>query len=105
MERLFGRGPLQQAAAAPGRGSFLGSAFVGSLAGTVLGSMVAQHFLVAHPPSTQALADLSGPHGGHLDASTDDARDDSSADESGGDGDDLGFDDGGDFDLPDTFDV
>jgi hypothetical protein len=104
IERIFGRGTSQQGAAAPGLGSFLGSAFVGSLAGTVLGSMVAQHFLVAHPPSTQALADLSGPHGGHLDPSTDDARHDPAAYESGGDGDDLGFGDG-DFDLPDTFDV
>lgn len=98
MERLFGRGASPSAPTA-GFGSYLGSAFVGSLAGTVLGSMVAQHFMNAHPPSPQTLADLSGDghHAGDFDGSTHDA------DLATGDG--IDFGDAGDFDLPDTFDV
>jgi hypothetical protein len=108
MERMFGgigggREPM------PGFGSFLGPAFLGSLAGTVLGSMVAQHFLNAHPPSPQTLADLGGneaslDHGAADHAST---SDDSPVDTSSDDfafGDDADFG-GGDFDLGDIFDV
>jgi hypothetical protein len=93
IERMFGgnapRGVGTAAAPGapvmPGFGAFLGPAFLGSLAGTVLGSMVAQHFLGAHPPSAQTLADLSSDtqhdaHAGDFDASTSDAGVDSSDD-------------------------
>ena len=111
IERMFGGGASQGAPAMPGFGSFLGPAFLGSLAGTVLGSLVAQHFLNAHPPSAQTLADLSngGERHGGFDASMHDARADSNDDlgtnDDFGSGDDADFGDGGDFDVGDTFDV
>jgi hypothetical protein len=103
MERMFGGA----GGATPGFGSFLGPAFLGSLAGTVLGSLVAQHFLAAHPPSDRTLADLSGG------LTAGDARlGDIDAGDAGTAADDLtsaadaDFGDAGDFDLGgDTFDA
>ena len=89
LEGLFGRMP----AAGPGFGGIMASSLLGSMAGTVLGTMIAQHFLADH-----ALAQT------HLgDASTGDSWQDANAPQ---DGDFAGgFDDvGGDFD-PGTFDV
>jgi hypothetical protein len=112
IERMFGRAAPAGAAPASGFGTFVGPALLGSLAGTVLGSMVAQHFLNAHPPSAQTLADLSGTdtsvdgQGNDLaqDASSD-SIDDFRSDDGLADADDAGFDDGSDFDFGDTFDV
>jgi hypothetical protein len=115
MDRMFGGGNMQ-GAAMPGFASMLGHAFLGSLAGTVLGSLVAQHFMNAHPPSAQTLADLSPAHDdtqlgtqddarlGDIDSATNDTNADAGLDDFGG-SDDVDFGDAGDFDLGDTFDV
>jgi hypothetical protein len=112
MERMFGGGSAQ-GTPMPGFGSMLGHAFLGSLAGTVLGSMVAQHFLNAHPPSAQTLADLSPASGlddsqlGAFDTNDSSAatQDDAGSNDDVGTSGDVDFGDGGDFDLGDTFDV
>ena len=90
LEGLFGRMP----AAAPGFGGIMASSLLGSMAGTVLGTMIAQHFLADHAFAQGSLAEA--PPG----ESWPDA-------EAPQDGSDVagGFDDvGGDFD-PGTFDV
>jgi len=90
LEGLFGRMP----AAAPGFGGIMASGLLGSMAGTVLGTMIAQHFLADHAFAQGSLAEA--PPG----ESWPDA-------EAPQDGSDVagGFDDvGGDFD-PGTFDV
>jgi hypothetical protein len=94
MERLFGRVP----AAAPGFGGMMASSLLGSMAGTVLGTMIAQNFLASHG---LAHGDLSHGHG------ADYARDADHAHDAGADTgdiagglDDIGADfDGGSFDV------
>ena len=52
MERIFGglgAAPGGSGFGAPGFGSMLAGSFLASMAGTVLGSMVAQHFFQSHP--------------------------------------------------------
>jgi hypothetical protein len=53
IERAFGGiGAGPTGAAAPGFGSMLAGSMLGSLAGTVLGGMVAQHFFGTHPEAS-----------------------------------------------------
>ena len=90
LEGLFGRMP----AAAPGFSGIMASSLLGSIAGTVLGTMIAQHFLADHAFAQSNLAE----------APAGDSFQDAEVPHDGGDfaG---GFDDvGGDFD-PGTFDV
>jgi hypothetical protein len=66
LERIFGR--VQQPApgmAAPSMGAMLGGTLLSSMAGTVLGSMIAQHFFNSHPDALHQF-------GGFPDASTGD---------------------------------
>ena len=112
MERIFGNAPAP--GAMPSMGSMFAHTLLGSLAGTVIGSAIAQHFLAAHAPA-QGFGDLAqaGLDDTRSDRSANDA-DHASTDDFGSDAeirnDDLGsgdadFGDGGDFDLGDTFDV
>lgn len=119
LERIFGR--VHQPAAgvaAPSMGGMFGGTLLSSMAGTVLGSMIAQHFFNTH-------ADALHQFGGFPDASvgdpgfsdrvsstladsgTDQSSDsDLASDDDFGDADDsadAGF--GDDADLGDTFDV
>ena len=119
MERVFGGfgAAPGMAYGAPGMGSLLAGGFLSSMAGTVLGSMIAQHFMSSHAGASA----LFGPDGGSgalagtdpfhtsdgLDATSGDA---STSFDAGGDGDADPFDgggfDGGGFDAGgDSFDV
>src|SRR5437762_4912488 len=97
---LGGIGAGPSGAAMPGFGSMLAGGMLGSLAGTVLGGMVAQHFFGTHP-ETSHLFD-SGTHDAHsnVDSSLLDQR-------SSGDGDTFGADSDftSDFGGSDSFDV
>jgi len=90
LEGLFGRMP----AAAPGFGGIVASSLLGSMAGTVLGTMMAQHFLADHAFAQRSLTEApAGESWRDADAQPD------SGDFAGG------FEDvGGDFDSG-TFDV
>ncbi len=91
LEGLFSRMP----AAGPGFGGFVASSLLGSMAGTVLGTMIAQNFMANH-----AFAEELPAEGHH-------AADSSSDVDGAHDGGDFtgGMDDiGGDFDAG-TFDV
>lgn len=81
MERMFGSG-------GPGFGTLMAGTMLSSMAGMVLGSMVAQHFLHDHPGG-----DAAADGGGNSADATGDA---SGADEAGGF--DTAADDGGGFD-------
>jgi hypothetical protein len=60
LERIFGgAGPAPGAAAAPGMGGLLAGTFLTSMAGTVLGSMIAQQFLHAHPAGAGLFGDAA----------------------------------------------
>ena len=83
IERAFGGPP----AAAPGFGSMLGGSLLGSLAGTVLGGMVAQHFFGTHPEASH-LFDSVHDAPAHADTSSTENHDAFDAD---------AFDNGGDF--------
>jgi hypothetical protein len=94
IERAVGSLPAGPGGA-PGFGSMLAGSMLGSLAGTVLGGMVAQHFFGTHPEASHLFD--AGTHDQHADASLADH-------DAGGDT----FDTDGDFvgDLgSDTFDV
>lgn len=56
LERTFGG--LGAATGARGFGGLFASSLLGSVAGTVLGSMIAQHFFSAHPDGGQFFGDL-----------------------------------------------
>ena len=62
MERVFGGfgAAPGMAHGAPGMGSLLAGGFLSSMAGTVLGSMIAQHFMSSHAGASA----LFGPDGG-----------------------------------------
>ena len=94
MERLFGRIP----AAGPGFGGVMASSFLGSMAGSVIGTMVAQHFLGSHGLAGsdlgQGLATDHALDADHLPAA------DTDGDDFAGGFDDVGGDfDGGSFDV------
>jgi hypothetical protein len=112
MERMFGQAPAQ--GAMPSMGSMFTHTLLGSLAGTVIGSAIAQHFLAAHPPA-HGFGDFGS-------SGTDASQDENAADDTDrassddfGSSDEIGSDDpgSGDFDfgdagvsdLGDTFDV
>ena len=93
MERVLARMP----AVGPGFGGVMASSFLGSMAGAVIGTMIAQHVLGSHGLA----GDLGQGHG------TDNAHDADHVADAGTDGGDAagGFDDiGGDFDGG-SFDV
>ncbi len=98
LERVFG-GP---AAGGPGLGSVLAGSLLASMAGTVIGSAIAQHFLAAHPApagffgdSAHALADDSARAIDDLATTGDEGTEIGDADIVA----DPGFDDGGFFDV------
>jgi hypothetical protein len=112
LERIFGR--VQQPAAglaAPSMGAMFGGTLLSSMAGTVLGSMIAQHFFSTHPDALHQFSGLmpegsaGGDFGDQASASANHADTDIASDPGVfGDG---GFD-GGDFGGPDfggTLDV
>jgi hypothetical protein len=84
-------------------GSLFGTTLLSSMAGTVLGSMVAQHFFNSHPDALQRFAE--GPHAaddlGQSSADGDQVSEDASPHDSDLSG---GVDDGG-IDFGGTFDV
>jgi hypothetical protein len=86
LERTFGAMP---ATGGPGFGAMIASSLLGSMAGTVLGTAIAHEFL--GQPSGMEAGGVAQPHATEPfpDPSLQGAIDDS----------------GGDFDLPDTFDV
>lgn len=49
LERLFGAPGAASGMAGPGMGSLFAGSFLTSMAGSVLGSMIAQHFFSSHP--------------------------------------------------------
>src|SRR5690349_10500739 len=72
MERVFGGMGAAPASAGLGMGGLLAGGFLGSMAGTVLGSMIAQHFFDTHPEASHLFGDsthhadaghLAGEHG------------------------------------------
>jgi len=120
MERIFGsagRGP-GWSGAVPGLGGGLGSmmagSFLASMAGTVLGSMVAQHFFASHPEAhamfgtgNESIVDHSDPgRSDDLARSVEDVYGDRRADIAGDDMIVDPLDDGGaGFDGGDFFDT
>ncbi len=86
LERTLGAMP---AGGGPGLGGMIAGSLLGSMAGTVLGTAIAQEFMGHHPG--MELPAFEPPHASDpfTDGSILDAIDDT----------------GGDFDLPDTFDV
>ena len=99
MERVFGRIP----AAGPGFGGIMASSFLGSMAGSVIGTMIAQNFLGSHG---LAGSDLSHGHGMDQAHGMDSGHDADRVSDSGIGGDSAGgFDDigagfdGGSFDV------
>jgi hypothetical protein len=107
MERVFGGMQGRAAVATPSFGGLLAGSLLSSLAGTVLGTLIAQQFFHAHPEANHLFGDMadrgdaSQSAEDQADASDDDPTDGTHfADDSGSGGDlDMGF--GGD----DTFDV
>ena len=94
IERAFGgigAGPAGMAA--PGFGSMLAGSMLGSLAGTVLGGMVAQHFFGTHPEASHLFDNSAHDLRPHSDMGSNDH--DLRADNDGADLDT--FDDSGDF--------
>lgn len=90
MERLFGRIP----AGGAGFGGIMTSSFLGSIAGTVLGTMIAQNFLGSHG---LAGSDLGQGHGAYPAHGVDHGHD---AGDMAGGFDDIGAGvDGGSFDV------
>jgi len=101
IERAFGGiGTGPSGAAMPGFGSMLAGSMLGSLAGTVLGGMVAQHFFGTHPETSHWFD--SGRHDAHsnVDASLLDQHASGDSDTFGADGDFTS-----DFGGGDSFDV
>ena len=110
LERMFGR--IQPTGmAGPSMGAVFGGTLLSSMAGTVLGSMIAQHFFNTHPDALHQFGAF--PDGGGHDLSdrvsstlADSQQHDPLGDVGGTNGSDLGasdFDGGADF--GDTFDV
>jgi len=107
MERVFGGAGAAPAAAGPGMGAMFGTSFLASMAGTVLGSMIAQHFFSHNAEAAQLFGDSSDfgreghPMHDAFNAPTIDdgssGHDDSVADS--GLGDDFSGFDGGSFDV------
>jgi hypothetical protein len=60
IERAFGG--FGSAGTAPGLGGMVASSLLGSMAGTVLGSMVAQHFFGSHPEAQHLFGDTQADH-------------------------------------------
>jgi hypothetical protein len=62
MERIFGGMRTESAYAGPSMGGLFAGSLLSSMAGAVLGSMIAEHFFSAHPEANQLFADSA--HGG-----------------------------------------
>ena len=92
LERIFGGVGAAPGAAGPGFGTF----FLGSMAGTVLGSMIAQQFFHANPDAAHLFGDTAGQGHGMSSPIEDRTTDNDTAS--------LGDDSGG-FDGGDSFDV
>ena len=103
MERIFGNVGPATGTAGPGMGSLFAGSFLSSMAGTVLGSMIAQHFFSSRPEASHLFGDSGFAGDSSLAHTVDDAtsRFDSDAVDLGGssDGFDSGFDGGGTFDV------
>jgi hypothetical protein len=110
MERIFGG--TRATGAMPSMGSMFTHTLLGSLAGTVIGSAIAQHFLAAHPPG-QGFGDLAqasvdttptddATHGAGSGSTDDFGSGEQITSDDPGSGD---FDFGDAGDLGDTFDV
>ena len=59
LERILGGVRPSSATAAPAAGGLFGSTLLGSMAGGVLGSMIAQHFFSAHPDASHTRGDAA----------------------------------------------
>ena len=111
MERVFGGMRAGPAYAGPSMGGLFAGTLLSSMAGTVLGSMIAQHFFSAHPEANQLFADAAQ-HGADTPSHTVDDQNAGShgddpfsndgifADDSGIGSDlDMGFGEGDTFDV------
>jgi hypothetical protein len=94
MERLFGGAP----AAGTGFGGMMTSSLLGSIAGTVLGTMIAQNFLGGHGLAGSDMGDAHGTNAGHDAGLAHDAGADAGDMDGGFDDIGTGFD-GGSFDV------
>jgi hypothetical protein len=95
MERMFNRMP----AGGPGLGGMMATSLLGSMAGTVLGTMIAQNFLGSHGLGA---GDMGQAHGTDSAPGSDQQADAGTADDAGTDTtfDDMGSGfDGGSFDV------
>ena len=109
LERVFGR-TQPMGIAGPSMGAVLGGTLLSSMAGTVLGSMIAQHFFNTHPDALHQFGGFPDA-GGHdfsdrVSSTLADSQSHDPSDDEGGDSGDFGdgdFDGGADF--GDTFDV
>ena len=104
LERMFGGIRNGGGTAAPSMGGLFGATLLSSMAGTVLGSMVAQQFFNAHPDALHRFGEGSnagGDIGGHPGADSHQVSDDVSS----GDTDVAGLGDDTGIDFGDTFDV
>jgi hypothetical protein len=102
LERIFGGVGAVPGSAGPGLGTFFAGSFLSSMAGTVLGSMMAQHFFNTHPGASNLFGDStperdSSSHASDAHhAALDDAN---TASDDAGASDDSGFDGGDTFDV------
>jgi len=109
LERVFGRiQPMGMAG--PSMGAMIGGTLLSSMAGTVLGSMIAQHFFNTHPDALHQFGGFpdAGGHdfGDRVSSTLADPQQHDPLGDAGADSSDLGdsdFDGGPDF--GDTFDV
>jgi hypothetical protein len=103
LERIFGGVGGAPGAAGPGLGTFFAGSFLSSMAGTVLGSMIAQNFFHSNPEAGHLFGDTAHQdHGGIEDHTAETDNDTSSpTDHNAGIGDDFGtgFDGGDSFDV------
>jgi hypothetical protein len=102
LERIFGGVGGVPGSAGPGLGTFFAGSFLSSMAGTVLGSVIAQHFFNAHPEASHLFGDSTP----DLDPSThaSDAQH-AAIDDANTTSDDAAPSDDSGFDGGDTWDV
>jgi len=101
LERIFGGVGAAPGSAGPGLGTFFAGSFLSSMAGTVLGSMMAQHFFNANPEAAHLFGDTARQEPGT-------AFEDRTADSTGNDSASLSDDStdfGTGFDGGDSWDV
>ena len=100
LERIFGGAGAAPGSSGPGLGTFFAGSFLSSMAGTVLGSMMAQHFFNTNPEAAHLFGDtVRENHGtpGFEDRTADSTGSDTVGDDSTDFG--AGFDGGDSWDV------